>query len=172
MKVNIRAEQPQDYAAIRQVNDAAFEQENEGRLIGALRALPDFIPGLSLVAEAGNKAIGHILFFPAEIRGKQAVHPTLTLAPMAVLPQYQGRGIGSLLVEEGLRRARQMGYGSVIVLGHEWFYPRFGFRPASHWNIRSPFPVPDAAFMAIELKKGALDNVKGVVRFAKPFDEV
>ena len=91
---------------------------------------------------------------------------------MAVLPEYQGRGIGSQLVEEGLRRARQLGHGAVIVLGHEWFYPRFGFQPARNWNIRCPFPVPEAAFMAIELRQGALKGVKGVVRYLKPFDEV
>ncbi|MCB0550424.1 MAG: N-acetyltransferase [Phaeodactylibacter sp.] len=172
MKVKIRAEEARDYAAIREVNDAAFEQGKEGQLVEALRAMPDFITGLSLVAEAGDKIVGHILFSPAEIRDKQAVHPIIALAPMAVLPSCQGRGIGSQLVEEGLRRAQQLGYTAVIVLGHEWFYPRFGFRPASRWNIRCPFPVPDAAFMAIELQQGALKGVKGVVRYSKPFDDV
>ncbi|MCB0586775.1 MAG: N-acetyltransferase [Phaeodactylibacter sp.] len=172
MKINIRAEAPQDYTAIREANDKAFEQQNEGRLIEALRALPEFIPELSLVAEHHGKIIGHILFSPVEIRGKQTVHQALALAPMAVLPEYQGRGIGTQLVEEGLRQARQMGFGAVIVLGHEWFYPRFGFRPASRWNIRSPFPVPDAAFLALELRQGALQGVKGMVKYLRPFEEV
>ncbi|MCB0583131.1 MAG: N-acetyltransferase [Phaeodactylibacter sp.] len=172
MKVTIRAEDSSDYGAIRQVNDEAFGQKNEGRLVEALRAMPDYIAGLSLVAEAGGEVVGHVLFSPVEIIGKEAVHRAITLAPMAVLPQWQGRGIGSMLVEEGLRRARQLGYGAVIVLGHEWFYPRFGFRPAKKWGIRCPFPVPEAAFMALELCHGALDGVKGTVRFARPFDEV
>ncbi|MCB0616146.1 MAG: N-acetyltransferase [Lewinellaceae bacterium] len=172
MKVKIRAEEPRDEAMIRQVNDEAFEQQNEGRLVDALRAMPDYIGGLSLVAEAEGRIVGHILFSPVEIRHKEVVHHAIALAPMAVLPAYQSRGIGSLLVEEGLRRARQMGYGAVIVLGHEWFYPRFGFRPASHWNIRCPFPVPEAAFMAIELRKDALKEVKGRVKYSRPFDEV
>jgi len=172
MKVKIRAEGPADCTAVRQVNDEAFGQQDEGKLVEALRAMPGFIGGLSLVAEARGAVVGHILFSPAEVRGKGAVHQIIALAPMAVLPAYQGRGIGSRLVEEGLRRARQMGYGAVIVLGHEKFYPRFGFRPAREWNIRCPFPVPEDAFMAIELRDGALKGVEGVVKYSKPFDEV
>ena len=172
MKIKIRTEEPQDYTAIRKVNDAAFEQQNEGRLVEALRAMPEYIAGLSLVAEADGGIVGHILFSPVEIRHKEVVHRAIALAPMAVLPAWQSRGIGSQLVEEGLRRARQLGYGAVIVLGHEWFYPRFGFRPASHWGIRCPFPVPDAAFMAIELRQDALKGVKGMVKYSRPFDEV
>ena len=172
MQATIRTEEPADYEAIRKLNDEAFGQQNEGRLIEALRAMPAYIAQLSLVAEIRGKIVGHILFSPVEIQSKEAVHHAIALAPMAVLPEWQGRGIGSQLVEEGLRRARQLGHGAVIVLGHEWFYPRFGFQPARNWNIRCPFPVPEAAFMAIELRQGALKGVKGVVRYLKPFDEV
>ncbi len=64
-----------------------------------------------------------------------------------------------------------MGFKSVIVLGHEKYYPRFGFKPASEWGIKAPYDVPDEAFMAVELEKEALDNVAGTVIYGKEFSE-
>ena len=77
--------------------------------------------------------------------------PSLSLAPMAVDPEYQNRGIGSRLVEEGLEKARESGFTSVVVLGHPTFYPRFGFVNASNWSITSPWDLPDDVFMSMEL---------------------
>ena len=94
---------------------------------------------------------------------------SLALAPMAVLPEYQNKGVGSQLVRTGLMQAGSMDHKSVIVLGHPEYYPRFGFAPASRWQIKPPFDVPDEAFMALELKEGALKDVCGVVEYPKAF---
>ncbi len=90
---------------------------------------------------------------------------------MCVHPDYQRKGIGSKLVKEGLKRAREKGYRSVIVIGHPEYYPRFGFSKASKFDIKAPFDVPDNAFMALELVENALENVKGIVEYPKPFLE-
>ncbi len=172
MKLIIRAEKHEDYSGITEVHDLAFGQKNEGRLVELLRKNPDYIPGLSLIAESDDKIIGHILFFPVVIRGKSAEYPSLSLAPVSVLPEYQGRGVGKQLVSEGLQQAKGMGFQSVIVLGHPGYYPKFGFKLAGNWNIKAPFAVPVNAFFALELRENGLQGVSGTVRYPKEFHDV
>ena len=171
-KSKIRPEIIDDYASITEVNDLAFGQKNEGQLILRLRKTKKFIPGLSLVAEIEGRIVGHILFYPIEIKSDDQVFPSLALAPMAILPEYQKQGIGSRLVEEGLKKARKLGSKSVIVLGHAAYYPRFGFEPAGKWGIRPPFEVPDAVFMALELVRDGLKDIQGTVEYPPEFNEV
>ncbi len=171
-KSKIRPEMIDDYASITEVNDLAFGQKNEGRLILSLRKTQEFIPELSLVAEVGGRVVGHILFYPIKIKSDDASYGSLCLAPMAVLPEFQKQGIGSQLVREGLRRARRFGYKSVIVLGHAAYYPRFGFEPASRWGIRPPFEVPDDVFMALELVENGLKDIQGTVEYPPEFNDV
>ena len=95
-----------------------------------LRADDAWLPALSLVAEAQDEILGHILFSRVFVVGAGRRSPGLSLAPMAVRSAHQRSGIGSSLVREGLRRARAEGEGFVVVLGHPDFYPRFGFTPA------------------------------------------
>jgi predicted N-acetyltransferase YhbS len=168
----IRAETPNDYLSITQINDAAFGQKNEGLLVENLRKTPAFIPQLSLVAEFRNRLIGHLLFYPIEIKNEQEMFKTLALAPMSVLPEFQKKGIGEKLIRQGLKAAKKLGHKSVIVLGHPEYYPKFGFEPASRWGIKAPFPVEDKYFMAQELSPGALENVHGVVVYHDEFNDV
>lgn len=172
MKVKIRSEKNSDYEMIAKINDEAFNQKNESKLIKALRKNPSFIPELSLVAEKNKEIVGHLLLFPIEIKSGSIKRASLSLAPMSVVPQYQGVGIGSKLVEAGLAEAKKKGFSSVIVLGHPHYYPRFGFKPASKWHIHAPFNVPNEAFLALELIKGGLNNVSGTVEYPKEFNDV
>ena len=91
---------------------------------------------------------------------------------MAVLPAYQHQGIGSELIGRGLRECRNLGHGVVIVVGHPDYYPRFGFSSARARGLEATFPVPDEAFMVIELIEGALNGIAGVVRYPPAFDGV
>ncbi|ANX11383.1 GNAT family N-acetyltransferase [Fictibacillus arsenicus] len=170
--IQIRAERSGDQKAICQINDAAFNGDNESRLIDAIRNSELFVPELSLVAVADGKLIGHILFSIVTIKSGENDVPTLALAPMAVVPEQQNKGVGSLLVEEGLKRAKDQGFEHAVVLGHPEFYPRFGFVPASTKGIEAPFPVPDEVFMAIELKEESLDQIKGKIVYPSAFDTV
>ena len=168
--LTIRPETADDHAAIHEVNLLAFGQEVEPRLVEALRRLPDFIPELSLVAVEAGQVVGHILFSPIVIETKDGSVPALTLAPLAVRPELQNQGIGSQLVRDGLERCRTLGHRIVVVVGHPPYYPRFGFSPARARGLEAPFPVPDEAFMVLELVPGALDGVAGMVRFPPPFE--
>ena len=172
MNIIVRQETENDYSEITKVNDLAFGQPGEGLLVESLRLNTDFIKDLSLVAEIDKKVIGHILFFPIKIEKGETTHDSLALAPMSVLPEFQKKGIGSKLVTEGLKIAKELSHESVIVLGHENYYPKFGFVPASKWGIKSPFEVPDEVFLALELKEDGLKNVSGIVKYPKEFDEV
>ena len=169
LTVAIRTEKSEDQALIYNLLSQAFGQEDEAILVNKLRNDPAFIPSLALVAEQDNQIIGHLLFTKLDILGKDQQHTSLALAPMAVLPAFQKQGIGTQLVHAGLKKAKALGYPSVIVLGHAAYYPRFGFQPASSWNIRAPFEVADEVFMGLELQKGALENVNGMVHYAKAF---
>lgn len=169
MDILIRHERKNDYDKIRKINDLAFGQENEGKMIDALRKTSDYNYLLSLIAESENKIMGHILFYPIKIKNKREEFTVLSLAPMAVHPEYQNKGIGRKLVERGIDIARENGYSAVIVVGHPKYYPRFGFTPASNWGIQLPFDVPDETFLALEIKENALKNCSGNVEYPKEF---
>ena len=162
----IRAERPADAAAIRAVNEAAFPTSAEADLVERIRASDGFVPELSLVAEGPDGAIvGHLLLSRALLAGQ----PVLALAPMAVLPDRQRQGVGSALVVAGLDAAEAAEETLVIVLGHPWFYPRFGFRSASRYGILPPAAWPDAAFMAKPLTRYRGD-LRGRVDYPPTFD--
>jgi putative acetyltransferase len=166
--VIIRQEKPEDLSAIRLVNEQAFEQPDEANLVDALREGGKV--SLSLVAEQKKRVVGHILFSPVVIVSEGEQFPALGLAPMAVLPELQRQGIGSLLVKHGLNKCREAGHKCVIVLGHPDYYPRFGFVPASRYGIKCQFPAPDDAFMAIELEQGAFQGLSGTVKYQPEFN--
>jgi len=161
-----------EYNDIFEGNRLAFGQENEARLVENIRRLPNFNSALSLVAIESDRLVGHILFSEIAIAISRGDVTALALAPLAVLPQFQNQGIGSRLVREGLKQCQILGYKVVIVLGHPNFYPRFGFAPAINKGLRSPFSVPDEAFMVLELVPGALTGISGTVKYSSPFDNV
>jgi putative acetyltransferase len=165
----IRAEEPRDRTAVHSVNEAAFDSPEEADLVDALRASAR--PVISLVAEAGGKVVGHIMFSPVQLEGHARL-AIMGLAPMAVLQEHQRKGVGSALVRAGLERCREIGCDAVVVLGHPEYYPRFGFAPASSYGLRSEYAVPDDVFMVLELKQGALEGVSGKIRYHEAFGSV
>ena len=129
-----------------------------------LRKSEHYVPGLSLVAVKDGRVVGHILFTRLAIETQGRVFEALSLAPLAVMPAFQGQGIGSGLVTEGLNACKGLGFKAVVVVGHPDYYPRFGFSSARAKGLDAPFPVPDEAFMVRELVSGALDGISGIIR--------
>jgi putative acetyltransferase len=164
--VNIRPERPADAAAIDAVNRAAFGQPAEATLVADLRDQAS--PLVSLVAEEGREVVGHVLFSPVTLTNHADVK-IMGLAPMAVLPAMQRRGIGSTLARAGLDACTRLGCDAVVVLGHAQYYPRFGFQPASAFGVRCEYDVPDEVFMALELAPGRLAGKSGTIRYHPAF---
>lgn len=165
----IRAESPEDIDAIRTVQLAAFGREMEAKLVDGLRG--DVAPFISMVAEIDDEIVGHVLFTPVALPGRTDI-VILSLAPIAVLPDRQGEGIGSELVHEGLVMCEHEGIDGVVALGGRNFYPRFGFRPAADFGLRTNFPVMQQEFLARELNKGAFDGAEGTVEYPPQFQNI
>lgn len=168
--MDIRAEEPEDIEAIREVNLAAFGRVGEANLVDQLRGLDSTV---SWVAVCGGQIVGHICFSPVAIA--DSCPPDLRmlgLAPLAVRPEFQRRGIGSQLVECGLDECTQLGIQAVVVLGSPDYYPRFGFKPAKLWGLGCEYSVPDEAFMVVELVKGALVGCRGTVKYRSEFNNL
>jgi putative acetyltransferase len=168
--VAILHERPEDANAIRFVLEEAFGQSIEADLVDALRRRGALT--LSLVALREDEVVGHIVFSPVTIESPESRFDAIGLGPMAVLPPYQGKGIGSQLVRIGLEQCRQAGHEIVVVLGHPDFYGRFGFVPTRHRGLHCEFDVPDGVFMVMELRQGALAGRGGLVKYQPEFTSV
>ena len=168
--IAIRPEQPEDIAAVRAINEAAFGDTAEATIVESLRnACPDAV---SLVAVEDDRIVGHIFFSPAFVAGEHEVTLGMGLAPMAVLPERQRQGIGSMLVRAGIDAMRERSCPFIIVVGHPDYYPQFGFVPASRHGLSCQWDgVPDEAFMVLILDDSAMAGVSGTARYRDEFDQ-
>jgi putative acetyltransferase len=156
--IEIRDERPWDLGAIRELNRQAFDQDQEGTIIDALREHGAAV--LSLVAVADDAVVGHIMFSPVTVGSMTGA----ALGPMGVLPAYQRQGIGSQLVEDGVDRLRRNGCPFIIVIGHPEFYPRFGFQPAAAYGLTCEWDLPPEAFMVTVLNREVAGSLTGLAR--------
>ena len=167
--IKIRDEQSLDMKAIRELNTRAFGQNREADIVDRLRQTCDEV--MSLVAVMQNQIVGEILFSPVKIESVDRTIWGMGLAPMAILPKYQRQGIGSELIRTGILRLKRKGCPFVIVLGHAEYYPRFGFKPASDYGIRSEWDVPDEVFMILVLNESDIRGTAGVAMYRPEFSE-
>jgi putative acetyltransferase len=162
-----------DLDAILAVEDAAFGRDDVVGLTRDLLHDPTAIPALSLLAFDGDRPVGHILFTSARLEPSAPSATLSILAPLAVIPEEQGNGVGGALIEYGLRVLSDAGVGLVFVLGHPGYYPRHGFAPAGCQGFDAPYPIPakDAdAWMVRELRPGLIGNLRGTVLCAEALD--
>jgi len=170
LKIDIRSEKLGDAGQIRRVNEFAFGEIDEADLVDALRKADAL--ALSLVAVADGEIVGHLAFSLVIIESDGTSVETIGMGPLAVLPNRQGKGIGSRLVEAGLEELERTDYQLVVVYGHPNFFPRFGFVAAQPHGVVWKKNVPDEFFMVRELKKGALLKICGIVKYRPEFGGV
>lgn len=166
--ISIRNETPNDVNKIRNINSTAFDTVAEADLVDRLR--DSRIPIISLVAEIDEKLVGHILFTP--MTSDNFDIKIAGLAPMAVLPEYQNKGIGLVLVEKGLENCAKEKYEAVAVLGHPNYYPKFGFVPSTRFDLISEYDVPKEVFMVKELVCNSLSKISGVIKYHEEFGKL
>jgi len=169
MDIQIRQERQEDHPQIRDLVRDAFalarhSDGDEHNLIEKLRLSPEYIPELSLVAVSGDIVLGYIMFSKISVGQSDAV----ALAPLAVRPDRQRKGIGKLLVAAGHEQARRMGYPCSVVLGDPLYYSGFGYVKASDYGIIAPFDVPDEYYMVSDIGNTG-DIPKGTVRYSDAF---
>src|SRR4030042_1390987 len=164
----IRNEELKDYFAVYAVNVSAFETPAEANLVDVLRR--EAHPIISLVTDESGIIVGHILFTPVSLQGHSDLK-IMGLGPMAVVPEHQRKGIGSALVNAGLEKCKELGYGAAIVLGHSGYYPRFGFIPSVRYRISCEYEVPEEVFMVLEFLPGYLLGTSGIIKYHPAFND-
>lgn len=170
----IRPESTDDHGPIRTVVTAAFDSAAEAELVDRIRASPEFVPEMALVAEDGDRIIGHVMISRARLRNDSGERQISMLSPLAVDPECQRRGIGSALVRAALDEAEALGEPLVILEGSPAYYGRFGFEHAARYGIEIHLPdwaPPEAAqvkpLTSFDLNDPAL---QGTVIYPAAFD--
>lgn len=166
--ISIRPEQSTDRPRVFEIQSQAFGRRNEAELVDLLRASAE--PQVSLVAEKDGQVVGHIFFSPVEIESPGS--PSAAgLAPVAVDPAHQRRGIGAALVRAGLNLCPDLGWKAVFLVGDPRYYSRFGFTLVARRGFSYGDPLFDSVLQVHELDADALDGHRGRVRFHSAFEE-
>lgn len=166
---HIRDEVPADQGRVFAIHAAAFKRPHEAKLVDALRASAR--PQLSLVAEMEGEVVGHVFFSPVSIESSPSAPAVAGLAPVAVDPAHQNRGIGSALIRAGLPRCPQRGWHAVFLVGNPAYYSRFGFMLAAPSGFTYGNDLFDSVLQVFELTHGVLEGCRGRVRFHPAFAE-
>ena len=163
----IRSEAPADIIPIDNLLKTVFDTEAEAELVMRLRE--NGKRTLSLVAcNDDGELVGHLFFSPVMLDGED--HNWQGLAPMAIKPEYQRQGVGQAMLEEAKQTLAELGYPVIVVLGHPEYYPKAGFVPAAPQGIQCPWPVPEEAFMVLEVVSGAIDGKTGMISYSEEFN--
>jgi putative acetyltransferase len=171
--VTIRAETPEDQRAIFEVVEAAFGSAIEARLVDLIRESPNFVPELSLVAELEGRIVGHVMVSFVALHDVDARHRTCSLAPLAVAPEFQGRGVGSALVREVAARVDERGEPLIVLEGSPAYYGRFGFESSVAHGIRITLPewAPPEAAQVLRLRNYD-PEIRGLLVYPPAFDVI
>lgn len=164
--MKIRKETAADIEAVFEINRSAFPTEEEAQLVNRLRETAS--PLISLVAEGEQEIIGHILFTPVTLDSDTNLF-LMGLAPMAVNPARQNKGVGSLLARAGIEECRAIGAAGLVVLGHPKYYSRFGFSPSANFGIKSKYDGAPEVFMVLELSAEVFAGKAGVISYHPSF---
>lgn len=165
----------EDYKEVAELIRESFSQSehgygNEAELVDKIRNEEGYIKDLEIVAFEDGKITGHGLLSEVSIVNQSQSFKGLVLAPLDVLPAYQGKGIGAAILLELEKRAKILDYSFISILGHESYYPRFGYVPASQYQIQAPFEVPNENFMIKELIDGRLEGKSGVIQYSEAYN--
>ena len=164
--MKIRKETAADIEAVFEINRSAFPTEEEAQLANRLRETAS--PLISLVAEGEQEIIGHILFTPVTLDSDTNLF-LMGLAPMAVNPARQNKGVGSLLARAGIEECRALGAAGLVVWGHPKYFSSFGFSRSANFGIKSKYDGAPEVFMVLELSAEVFAGKAGVISYHPSF---
>ncbi|UCC58042.1 MAG: N-acetyltransferase [Candidatus Bathyarchaeum sp.] len=163
--MNIRETIPADIKDILHVEREAFQRDSEANITRDMLSDLSAEPCVSLLAFVENQPVGLILFTRGYIEGNPRIGVSF-LAPLAVIPKFQKRGIGGALIKEGIKRLSKIGVDLIFVIGHPEYYPRFGFTPALKLGFQPTYPLPHEvadAWMVLALRSDIIGVISGKV---------
>lgn len=168
--LTIRNEQKEDYREVENLTREAFWNVYrpgcmEHYVLHCYRNDPAFVPELDYVMELDGKLIGQVIYVRSEIDCDDGSKlPIMTFGPIGILPEYQRKGYGKILLDYTMQKAKEMGVGALAITGNIDFYGKSGFVPAKTKGVRYA-DDPDADYFLIkELKDGFLDGVSGIYK--------
>jgi len=175
--IEIREEKPEDYYSTEHMAQRAFWNKHhlgcsEHYLVHKLRQSTDYIPQLSRVAVKDGRVIGCIMYSKAYVMDGNIKHDLITFGPLCVDPDFQGCGVGGILLEETMKLAAAAGYKGIIIYGEPDYYPLHGFKTCDNFNITTPEGKNFDAFMGRELYPGAFKGIKGKFYESKVFEDL
>jgi len=171
--LEIREATESDLDRVLSIVRQAFGSELEAQLVSDLLVDDSANPHLSLLAFLDERAVGHILFTAARLEGNSSAGLSI-LAPLSVIPEAQGTGIGSRLTGHGLELLAKSGTDLVFVLGYPDYYRRFGFKPAGPQGLDATYPIAEKnadAWMVQELRPGVIEKTSGRILCAEVLDK-
>ena len=166
IQVLIRNELPSDYDRVEEITRKAFYNMyipgcTEHYLVRTMRSHPDFIKELDFVLEADGQIIGNMMYTKATLTDEAGERKEiLTFGPVSILPAYQRRGYGKLLIEHSFEKAISSGYDTIVIFGDPGNYVSRGFKSCKKFNVCAENGIFPAAMLVKELKSGALDGRK------------
>jgi putative acetyltransferase len=168
----IRAERPVEYRIVDMIHETAFGGKSEADVVRAIRQSAGYRPEWSLIFEESGQIAGHVLLSYVGLESDDRnMRQIVVLAPLAVLPEKQCRGVGSALVRHGTAVLESFSEPLVVVRGDLAYYGQFGFQPSVEIGIRPPFHVAANHYLAKLLRVYGADY-RGIVRYPATFQAV
>ena len=167
MNITIRPENAKEYFETEYITREAFWDVYhpgcmEHLVLHKLREAPGFVAELAFVACDVKRIVGNVVCSKAKvINDKKEEFEVLSMGPLSVLPEYQGKDIGSLLIKTIIKKAQELSYRGIVIYGNPDFYHRFGFVNAEKFGIMTSESENFDYFMALELSEGSLQGIKG-----------
>ena len=164
MMLNIRNERESDYKNVEDITRKAFYNVYvpgcmEHYLVHIMRGHEDFIPELDFVIEVDGQTVGNIMYTKSKLTDEGGTEKEIvTFGPVSILPKYQRNGYGKMLIEHSLKRAAELGYEAVVIMGSPANYVGSGFQCCRKYNVCVEKDRYPAAMLVKELKPGALDG--------------
>lgn len=176
-EIEIRMESSEDWHAVERMTQRSFWNKHsrgcdEHYLVHKLWQHQDYLPAISRIACKGDEVIGSIMYSKAYVQDGDKRHDIVTFGPLCIDPEWQGCGVGEMLLKETMELAAEAGYPGIVIFGEPDYYPQVGFKTCDHFEITTKDGKNFNAFMGIELIKDGMSEIKGRFYESEVFEQL